>query len=96
MVMVVYTFLGLFNPKPTVVCSDQYIYPGSEIELAGCFKDQPTHLSSAFDLRGNRIGSYRQGLRLVLTRMSSTEMPDRCSSPDEIATGAVLIHFLPI
>ncbi len=62
MIAVVYCFSRLFNPKPTVVCSDQYIYPGSEIEFSWMFQGSTARISRLrLIFEGTESVSYRQG-----------------------------------
>jgi hypothetical protein len=59
---VVYSFLGLFNPRPTLVCSQQYIYPGNEFELSWMFEKSVGRIQSLIVyLEGLEQVTYRQG-----------------------------------
>ncbi len=76
MIAVVYLFLGLFNPKPTVVCSDQYIYPGSEIEFSWMFQGSTARISRLrLIFEGTESVSYRQG---TSTRTDSSVFFRKC------------------
>ncbi len=59
---VIYSFLGLFNPRPTLVCSQQYVYPGQEFELSWLFEKSASRIQNlAIYLEGLEQVSYRQG-----------------------------------
>jgi len=58
----VYAFLGSLNPKPTVVCSQSQIYPGSEFEISWTFAGKIGRIRSIkLSLTGNEIVTYRAG-----------------------------------
>jgi hypothetical protein len=62
MAAVVYTFLGLFNPKPVLVCSDRWLYAGSEFELSWMMKGNVSRIQKlTVFLEGTETVSYRQG-----------------------------------
>jgi hypothetical protein len=57
-----YTFLGLFNPKPVLVCSDRWLYAGSEFELSWMMKGNVSRIKKlTVYLEGMETVSYRQG-----------------------------------
>ena len=96
-VMVVYLFLGLFNPLPKLVCSNQNIYPGSEIEFSWLFNGSSSRISQLrLIFEGTESVTYRQG---TSTRTDSHTFFRKClidvTSPEEIATGAVLFSVPP-
>jgi len=58
----VYAFLGSLNPKPTVVCSQSQIYPGSEFEISWTFAGKIGRIRSIkLSLTGNETVTYRAG-----------------------------------
>lgn len=62
MAAVVYTFLGLFNPKPVLVCSDRWLYAGSEFELSWMMKGNISRIRKlTVYLEGTESVTYRQG-----------------------------------
>ncbi len=62
MVAVVYTFLGLFNPKPVLVCSDRWLYAGSEFELSWMMQGNVSRIKKlTVYVEGTESVTYRQG-----------------------------------
>lgn len=58
----VYTLLGLFNPKPVLVCSDRWLYAGSEFELSWMMKGNVSRIQKlTVFLEGTETVHYRQG-----------------------------------
>lgn len=63
----IYSYLGSLNPKPTVVCSQSQIYPGSEFEISWTFASNAGSVSSGsirsikLSLIGNETVTYRAG-----------------------------------
>ncbi len=58
----IYVGLSIFNPRPILVCSQQYLYPGEEFELSWMFPKSSGRISSlAIYIEGNEQASYRQG-----------------------------------
>lgn len=58
----IYTFLGLFNPKPVVVCSDRWLYAGSEFELSWMMKGNVSRIRRlTIFLEGLETVTYQQG-----------------------------------
>jgi hypothetical protein len=54
--------LALFNPQPTLVCSQQYIYPGQEFELSWLFEKSAGRIQELIIfVEGTEQVSYRQG-----------------------------------
>ncbi len=57
-----YYFLKIFNPKPTVVCSNTLLYPGSEFELSWTFSGKSGSVQTVtLNLIGVETVTYRQG-----------------------------------
>lgn len=87
-----YSFLKLFNPRATLVCSNSLLYPGSEFELSWTFSRRS---NAMHDLRIFLIGiesaSYRQG---TSTRTETNEFCRKelfhTSEADQIAEGFTL------
>ena len=62
MVAVVYSFLALFNPQPVLVCSDRWLYAGSEFELSWMMKGNSAKVRKlTVFLEGTESVTYRQG-----------------------------------
>jgi len=58
----IYTLLGLFNPKPILVCSDSWLYPGSEFELSWMMKGNASRIKKmTVTIEGAESATYRQG-----------------------------------
>jgi hypothetical protein len=58
----IYYFLGLFNPKPVVVCSDRWLYAGSEFELSWMMKGNISRIRKlTIFLEGLETVTYQQG-----------------------------------
>lgn len=87
-----YNFLKLFNPRPTLVCSNSLLYPGSEFELSWTFSGRSKSLQ---DLRVVLIGiesaTYRHG---TSTRTETNEFHRQelfhTTDPSQIAEGFTL------
>lgn len=58
----IYVGLATFNPRPVLVCSQQYLYPGEEFELSWMFPKSSGRITSlAIYIEGSEQASYRQG-----------------------------------
>lgn len=58
----IYNFLALFNPKPVVVCSDRWLYAGSEFELSWMMKGNVSRIRKlTIFLEGLETVTYQQG-----------------------------------
>lgn len=93
MVAVVYSFLALFNPQPVLVCSDRWLYAGSEFELSWMMKGNSAKVRKlTVFLEGTESVTYRQGTSTrtesnVFYSIAVAEVTD----PAQIAEGYHLV-----
>jgi len=88
---VVYQFLAMFNPRPTLELSSGVIPLGGSAELRWTFSGQVGRIGEfAVTLRGVEEARYRRGTNTYTDRNTFYEMElYRTSSPYEIASGQV-------
>jgi len=93
----IYSYLGSLNPKPTVVCSQSQIYPGSEFEISWTFASNAGRVSSGsirsikLSLIGNETVTYRAGTDTRTETKAFLEQPlFESSDPTTFAEGFAL------
>jgi hypothetical protein len=89
----IYCFLAMFNPRPTLVCSQQYMYPGQEFELSWLFEKSAGRIQELFVfIEGTEQVSYRQGTsNRTESHVFFRHQVVQTSSVDEITQGMRLV-----
>jgi hypothetical protein len=89
--LVVYQFLALFNPRPTVELSPQSIPLGTAAELRWSFSGQTSRIRElTATLRGVEQATYRRGTSTYTDKSTFYELElYRTSNLAEIASGQV-------
>jgi hypothetical protein len=88
----IYCLLASFNPKPTVVCSQSQIYPGSEFEISWTFAGNTGRIKSLkLSLTCSETVTYRAGTDTrTETKVLSEDMLFESSDPNTFAEGFAL------
>jgi hypothetical protein len=93
----IYCLLASFNPKPTVVCSQSQIYPGSEFEISWTFAGNTGRIKSLkLSLTCSETVTYRAGTDTrTETKLLSEDILFESSDPSTFAEGFALT-MLPL
>lgn len=93
----IYCLLASFNPKPTVVCSQSQIYPGSEFEISWTFAGNTGRIKSLkLSLTCSETVTYRAGTDTrTETKVLSEDILFESNDPSTFAEGFALTK-LPI
>jgi hypothetical protein len=93
----IYCLLASFNPKPTVVCSQSQIYPGSEFEISWTFAGNTGRIKSLkLSLTCSETVTYRAGTDTrTETKVLSEDILFESTDPSTFAEGFALTK-LPI
>jgi hypothetical protein len=88
----IYCLLASFNPKPTVVCSQSQIYPGSEFEISWTFAGNTGRIKALkLSLSCSEIVTYRAGTDTrTETKVVSEDTLFESSDPSTFAEGFAL------
>ncbi len=88
----IYCLLASFNPKPTVVCSQSQIYPGSEFEISWTFAGNTGRIKSLkLSLTCSETVTYRAGTDTrTETKVISEDILFESSDPSTFAEGFAL------
>jgi hypothetical protein len=93
--LVVYTFLGLFNPVPQLVIREGHLVPGTSTEVSWSFRGSTHNIRLLkLILVGKEVATYRRGTKTHTDEHEFCVIPFlETSTPHQIASGTATCHI---